>query len=116
MGPTVAAHLRHFLDDAHNKVVIKALQEQGVHWPTIKQASGPKPLAGQTWVLTGTLSTMTRDEAKLRLQSLGAKVTGSVSKKTDCVLAGEQAGSKLEKAQKLGVKVIDEDGFVSIYS
>lgn len=116
VGPTVAAHLRDFLDDANNQAVIIALRSQGVHWPAVAgTALGPKPLAGQTWVLTGTLQSMTRDEAKQRLQSLGAKVTGSVSKKTDAVLAGEQAGSKLEKAQKLGVQVLDEDAFVAAY-
>ena len=72
----------------------------------------PQPLAGQTWVLTGTLESMTRDDGKARLQALGAKVSGSVSKKTAGVVAGEAAGSKLEKAQNLGVEVIDEREFL----
>lgn len=72
--------------------------------------AGEKPLQGQTWVLTGTLSTMTRDEAREKLESLGAKVAGSVSKKTACVVAGEAAGSKLQKAEQLDVPVLDEAG------
>ena len=71
----------------------------------------PQPFAGQTWVLTGSLATMSRDQAKEKLQQLGAKVSGSVSKKTHCVVAGEAAGSKLADAEKLGVTVIDEAAF-----
>ena len=72
-----------------------------------------KPLKGQTWVLTGALSEMTRDEAKAELEQLGAKVAGSVSKKTHCVVAGEAAGSKYRKAVDLGVEILDEEGFVA---
>ncbi|MDN6320098.1 MAG: NAD-dependent DNA ligase LigA, partial [Marinobacter sp.] len=73
-----------------------------------------KPLQGQTWVLTGTLSGLTRDEAREKLETLGAKVAGSVSKKTACVVAGEAAGSKLVKAEQLGVQVLDETGLLDM--
>jgi DNA ligase (NAD+) len=90
------------------------LREFGMHWECERQAdsASASPLAGQTWVLTGTLETMTRDEAKERLLALGAKVSGSVSGKTHCVVAGPGAGSKLNKANELGVEVLDEQAFV----
>jgi DNA ligase (NAD+) len=109
VGPIVAKHILVFFQQPHNLEVIKRLQEVGVYWEeSMQKTATAQPLAGQTFVLTGTLSNMTREEAKARLQALGAKVSGSVSKKTDYVVAGEKAGSKLEKAQELGVKVIDE--------
>jgi len=77
-------------------------------------ARTPRPLAGKTFVITGTLPTLSRDEAKDKLEEAGAKVAGSVSKKTDCVVAGAEAGSKLDKAQALGVKVVDEAGMLAI--
>jgi len=91
--------------------VIQRLRELGVHWPIEKRAE-QAPLVGQTWVLTGTLQQMTRDEAKAKLQALGAKVAGSVSAKTTQVVAGPGAGSKLDKAAELGIPVMDEDAFV----
>jgi DNA ligase (NAD+) len=84
-----------------------------MHWGSEKKAVEGLPLAGQTWVLTGSLEQMTRDVAKDRLESLGAKVAGSVSAKTHCVVAGPGAGSKLAKANELGVKVLDEEAFVA---
>ncbi|WP_263080305.1 NAD-dependent DNA ligase LigA [Endozoicomonas sp. Mp262] len=113
VGPVVAAHLETFFRQAHNCEVIDNLREKGIHWTNKEPVNdqGEQPLDGQTWVLTGTLATMTRDAGKDILLSLGAKVAGSVSKKTSVVLAGEKAGSKLAKAEKLGVKVVSEDEF-----
>jgi DNA ligase (NAD+) len=90
---------------------VEQLRACGVTWEEGEPAArAPKPLAGKTIVLTGTLPTLSRDEAKDLLEAAGAKVAGSVSKKTDYVIAGAEAGSKLDKAQELGVKVLDEDG------
>jgi DNA ligase (NAD+) len=83
-----------------------------MHWQSARRAVAGLPLAGQTWVLTGTLESMSRDQGKERLERLGAKVAGSVSAKTSCVVAGPGAGSKLAKAGELGVKVIDEAAFL----
>ena len=90
--------------------MISELREQGVHWPVQARRSGPAegPLSGKTFVLTGTLETMSRDQAGDRITALGGKVSGSVSKKTTYVVAGAEAGSKLKKAQELGVEVLDE--------
>ncbi|MDR0779472.1 MAG: NAD-dependent DNA ligase LigA [Pseudomonadales bacterium] len=90
------------------------LREFGMHWESAKRSAHSLPLAGQTWVLTGTLETLTRDAAKAQLESLGAKVAGSVSKQTTSVVAGSDAGSKLANAQKLGVPVLDEAAFVAL--
>lgn len=109
VGPVVAASLRRFLAEPHNRTIITRLQAAGVHWPDAAgHADAPKPLAGMTLVLTGTLPTLKREEAKALVEAAGGKVAGSVSKKTDYVVAGEEAGSKLEKAQELGVPVVDE--------
>ncbi len=109
VGPVVAAHIVHFFAQPHNREVIAALRERGVHWPEgAPQRASEGPLAGRTVVLTGGLAAMTRDEAGARLEALGAKVSGSVSKKTSVVVAGEAAGSKLAKAQELGVEIWDE--------
>ncbi|SDN66954.1 NAD-dependent DNA ligase LigA [Vreelandella arcis] len=112
VGPIVAAHIDMFFNQPHNQETIQALLEAGITWQEREVIQGPTPLDGQTWVLTGTLETMTRDEGKARLQALGAKVAGSVSKKTTCLVAGEAAGSKLTKAEQLGVEVVDETGFI----
>nr|WP_131668331.1 NAD-dependent DNA ligase LigA [Psychrobacter pygoscelis] len=113
---TITAELIHdFFRAEHNIEVIEALQQAGVHWDKIEQiASADLPLDGQTWVITGTLSSMARDEAKAKLQGLGAKVSGSISSKTTALLAGEKAGSKLTKAEKLGVEVVDEAKFLAL--
>ena len=112
VGIVVATHLRHFLDEESNREVIRQLVEEvGIHWaaPVVVNAEEiDSPFAGKTIVLTGSLSQMSRDDAKAALLALGAKVAGSVSKKTDLVIAGEAAGSKLAKAQELGIAVIDE--------
>jgi DNA ligase (NAD+) len=107
IGPVVARHIVHFFQQSHNRKVIDKLLAAGIHWPTIRVARH-QPLDGHTYVLTGTLSSMTRDEAKQQLQALGAKVSGSVSKKSTAVIAGEKAGSKLAKADALGVQVLNE--------
>lgn len=112
VGPIVAGHIRSFFDQTHNQETIQALKDAGVQWQTEEITASEKPLKGQTWVLTGSLSDMTRDDAKAKLESLGAKVAGSVSGKTSCVVAGEAAGSKLTKAENLGVPVMDESAFV----
>jgi DNA ligase (NAD+) len=116
VGPVVAESVATFFAESHNRSVIQALLSAGVNPPTITVAVAPanSPFAGKTVVLTGTLTAMTRDEAKDKLEALGAKVSGSVSKKTDYVVAGEEAGSKLDKAQELGVKVLDEAGFLAL--
>jgi DNA ligase (NAD+) len=115
VGPIVAGHVRSFFDQPHNQETLAALKAAGVTWQEEAVVSADdQPLAGETWVLTGTLSAMTRDEAKARLESLGAKVAGSVSKKTACVVAGEAAGSKLTKAEQLGVPVLDEAGLLDL--
>src|SRR5690606_4084300 len=101
VGPVVAGHIAHFFGNDENRVVIRRLQDAGVQWTDEVVAERSDVLAGQTYVLTGTLEAMTRDEAKARLQALGAKVAGSVSKKTTCVVAGPGAGSKLDKAVEL---------------
>ncbi|MBM94916.1 MAG: DNA ligase (NAD(+)) LigA [Oceanospirillaceae bacterium] len=115
VGDIVARHVVNFFAEPHNQAVIQALMEAGVTWtefdPDEQQASldtSTQPLEGKVAVVTGTLTSMTRDEAKQSLQALGAKVTGSVSSKTDMLVAGEKAGSKLAKAQSLGIEVLDE--------
>ncbi|WP_304526273.1 NAD-dependent DNA ligase LigA [Halomonas sp. I5-271120] len=113
VGPIVAAHLHTFFRQPHNRETIEALIAQGLTWQEEAVSERPQPLTGETWVLTGTLENLTRDEGKARLQALGAKVAGSVSKKTACLVAGEAAGSKLTKATDLGVQVIDEAEFLS---
>lgn len=112
VGPIVAAHLHTFFRQPHNRETIDDLLACGLHWEEAAVEALPQPLAGQTWVLTGTLASMTRDQGKARLQALGAKVAGSVSKKTAGLVAGEAAGSKLEKAMQLGVPVLDEAAFL----
>ncbi len=115
VGPVVAAHVLAFFQQPHNIEVIEKLIQAGINWPVIEEvAETEQPLAGQVIVLTGSLSSMPRDEAKQRLQALGAKVTGSVSKKTDLVIAGADAGSKLTKAQQLGIEILDEARFIKM--
>lgn len=109
VGPVVAARIAHFFAEPHNREAIAALHAAGMHWQEgAPQQAVNGPLAGKTIVLTGTLSSMGRDEAGAKLEALGAKLAGSVSKKTALVIAGEAAGSKLIKAQELGVEIWDE--------
>ena len=117
VGPIVANSIRTFFDQPHNREVVEQLRACGVHWEEGEPASanaGAQLLAGKTVVLTGTLPTMGRDEAKDMLEAAGAKVSGSVSKKTSYVVAGAEAGSKLVKAQELGVPVLDEAGMLAL--
>jgi DNA ligase (NAD+) len=114
IGPIVARFIVDFMSLANNQTLIRQLREQGIQWPEIKaqinsDSTSGQPLLGKTYVISGSLYTLTRDEAKEKLQALGATVTGSVSKKTDCLVAGPGAGSKLTKAESLSVPVIDED-------
>jgi DNA ligase (NAD+) len=114
VGPVVAASVQSFFAQAHHREVIEQLRAQGVTWPEeLDKSSMHKPLDGQTFVITGTLARLSRDQARDLLESLGAKVASSVSKKTTALVAGESAGSKLEKAQSLGVHVMDEAAFES---
>jgi DNA ligase (NAD+) len=115
VGPVVAGNIADFFREEHNRQVIDTLRERGVHWPVIEPAPpSAQTLAGQTFVLTGTLESMSRDQARDRLQALGARVAGSVSRKTDHVVAGADAGSKLEKARELGIDIMDEAAFLNL--
>jgi DNA ligase (NAD+) len=117
VGSIVAQHLINFFAEEHNVQVIDGLIAAGIDWPIIEKIKiDTLPLSGQTFVLTGTLEQMDRNAAKATLQSLGAKVAGSVSAKTSCVVAGEKAGSKLAKAESLGVKVINEQEMLDLFS
>ncbi|MFC3030916.1 NAD-dependent DNA ligase LigA [Pseudoalteromonas fenneropenaei] len=117
VGIVVAKHIHAFFAEPHNQAVVNELLAQGIHWPVIAEKSAAEaPLAGLTYVLTGTLSQLNRDDAKARLQALGAKVAGSVSKNTDALIAGEKAGSKLTKAAELGVPVLDEAGLIALFA
>ncbi len=114
IGPVMATNVVNFFKDEKNQAIIAKIIEAGVNWEN--EANEPvkqQRLVGQTWVLTGTLQHMPRNEAKALLESLGAKVAGSVSKKTTCVVAGQDAGSKLANAQALGIKVLDEAEFLA---
>ena len=113
VGPVVADHLRRFFDDPASQAVVGALRKAGVHWPEAEAEAEDAPLKGQTWVVTGKLESMTRDEATAALQVLGARVAGSVSAKTHTLVAGPGAGSKLAKAEALSVPVIDEAAFLA---
>jgi DNA ligase (NAD+) len=111
VGPTVALSLRTFFDQPHNREVVEQLRACGVQWSEGAPAvQAPQPFAGKTLVLTGTLPTLSRDQAKELIEAAGGKVAGSVSKKTSFVVAGAEAGSKLDKALELGVAVLDEAG------
>lgn len=116
VGPVVAQSVRMFADEPRNQRLIERLEQAGVNMATSlpQPADQPGPLAGKTFVLTGTLSAMTREEATERLERLGARVSGSVSKKTSYVVAGAEAGTKLDKARQLGVETLDEAAFLAL--
>jgi DNA ligase (NAD+) len=117
VGPVVATSIRAFFDQPHNREVVEQLRAAGITWAETEGAAAsaePLPLAGKTFVLTGTLPTLTRDEAKALIEAAGGKVAGSVSKKTSYVVAGEEAGSKLDKARELGLAVLDEAGLQAL--
>jgi DNA ligase (NAD+) len=117
VGPVVAESIHAFFQQPHNREVVEQLRAAGVQWEEgegAQAAAGPQPLLGKTLVLTGTLPTLSRDEAKDLIEAAGGKVSGSVSKKTHYVVAGAEAGSKLDKANELGLTVLDEDGLLSL--
>jgi DNA ligase (NAD+) len=117
IGPVVAAHVAAFFASHEHRKVIEALREEGIIWLPVEPlptAGGPNSLVGQTFVITGTLESMTREKAEEALVALGAKVSKSVSKKTSHVVAGAEAGSKLQKAQELGVSVLGEKEFLEL--
>jgi DNA ligase (NAD+) len=114
VGPIVAHHISNFFSQKKHWQLIDELKKAGLQWPEGKVERGNQPLAGNTYVLTGTLESMSRDEAKDKLQALGAKVAGSVSKNTTAVFAGPGAGSKLAKAEQLGVEVLDEQALLDL--
>ena len=113
VGPIVASHVHAFFSEEHNREILFELEQAGLSWQPLEVPAGEQPLAGQTWVLTGTLS-MPRARARSLLESLGARVTGSVSARTSVVLAGEEAGSKRAKAEKLGIEIIDDEAFQAL--
>ena len=118
VGPVVAQSLHTFFQQPHNREVVEQLRACGITWPEgdgTADSLAPQPLAGMTVVLTGTLPTLSRDAAKDMLEAAGAKVAGSVSKKTSFVVAGTEAGSKLLKAQELGIEVLDEAALLARY-
>lgn len=122
VGPTVARSVRTFFDQPHNREVVEQLRSAGVQWPQMDPSTQPEdsaaswPLQGMTLVLTGTLPNWSREDAKARIEAAGGKVSGSVSKKTHYVVAGSEAGSKLDKARELGVPVLDEEGLKALLS
>jgi DNA ligase (NAD+) len=117
VGPIVAQSIRTFFEQPHNREVVEHLRACGIHWPAIEASSNaPKPFAAMTFVITGTLPTLGRDAAKDLIEAAGGKVSGSVSKKTSYVLAGSEAGSKLDKALEIGVAVIDETTLIRMLS
>ncbi len=114
IGPKVAEHISVFFNNKENLALIRSLQQRGISWPKVEIDSQARSLEGQTYVLTGALELMARNEAKEKLLALGAKVAGSVSKNTSCVVAGPGAGSKLTKAEELGVNIINEGEFIAL--
>jgi DNA ligase (NAD+) len=114
VGPVVAQHVHEFFRQSENLRVIDALRQHGVHWPPMEAAAGDRRLQGKTFVLTGSLEAMTRDEARAKIESAGGKVTGSVSAKTDYVVVGKDPGSKLARAERLGVEILDEGGLLGM--
>jgi DNA ligase (NAD+) len=116
VGPIVAQSIHTFFQQPHNREVVEQLRAAGVEWSESEGSAdqGPRPLLGLTLVLTGTLPTLSRDDARAVIEAAGGKVSGSVSKKTSYVVAGAEAGSKLDKAGELGVPVLDEAGLLAL--
>jgi DNA ligase (NAD+) len=114
VGPVVAANVAAYFADAENRAIVDRLLASGITWPEQSRPTSQGTLAGKTFVLTGTLSALPRDAAQEAIMARGGKVSGSVSKKTDYVVAGSDAGSKLKKAQDLGVRVLDEPAFLEL--
>jgi DNA ligase (NAD+) len=114
VGPVVAANVAAYFADAENRAIVDRLLASGITWPAVSGGSSQGAFAGKTFVLTGTLDALTRDAAQEAIIARGGKVSGSVSKKTHYLVAGAEAGSKLKKAQALGVTVLDEPAFLEI--
>jgi DNA ligase (NAD+) len=115
VGPVVAASIAQFFREPHNLEAVQQLRQLGVTWTEgAGEGAGERTLSGKTFVLTGSLPRMTREEAKELIESLGGRISGSVSKKTDYVVAGAEPGSKYDKARKLGIKVLDEDELLQL--
>ena len=116
VGPVVAANIIHFFEQPNNNAVIRDLIDQGIHWPDVAEPDrvNELPLSGQTFVITGTLDGLSRDQAALMLKQLGGKVSSSVSAKTTAVIAGEKPGSKVAKAESLGVDVLNQTQFEAL--
>jgi DNA ligase (NAD+) len=114
VGPRVSEAIREFFAEEKNRELVARFRSAGLRMTEEIKPKGPQPLTGQTFVLTGTLPTLTRDEAKAKIEAAGGKVSGSVSKKTNYVVAGEEAGSKLDKARELGVAVLDEAALIQM--
>jgi DNA ligase (NAD+) len=114
VGPVVADNIRHFFDQAKNRDIVKRLVAKGVNWPAIETAQHQQTLSGKTFVISGTLDGMSRDQAAGLLKARGARVSGSVSAKTTALISGESPGSKLAKAQELGVEIIDQAGLARL--
>jgi len=115
VGPIVAAHIQRFFAREQNRSLIQQLLDAGLHWDTQdNQVAADGVMTGQTWVVTGKLESMSRDEAGSLIRRYGGQTAGSVSKKTDVLLAGPGAGSKLSKAESLGVRIIDEASFLAL--
>lgn len=114
VGPVVARSIAHFFAQEHNREVVEQLRAAGVHWPALERQATDLALSGKVFVLTGTLESLTRSEAGARIEALGGKVTGNVSRNTDYVVAGERAGSKLTRAEELGITVLDETALLAL--
>jgi DNA ligase (NAD+) len=116
VGPVMAEHVYEFFRQPSNREVLEALKAHGVSWPAAKPRAGALPLKDKVFVLTGALESMSRDEARSRIEQLGGKVTSSVSKRTDYLVVGSEPGSKLKKAQEIGVEILDEAGLLALLS
>jgi len=114
VGPVVARNIRAYFDSAENRRLLKRLLASGIHWPAVARPVSVGRIAGKSFVLTGTLGAMTREAARDAVVQRGGKVSGSVSKKTDYLVAGADPGSKLVKARDLGVTVLDEAAFIDL--
>ena len=114
IGPVVAQSILSFFADPLNRQLINQLRASGIHWEEVEPEQSSDLLAGKTFVLTGTLPTLSRDDARAMIEAAGGKVAGSVSKKTSYVVAGEEAGSKLTRAEELGVAILDEEQFLKL--
>ncbi len=114
VGPIVASHIRGFFQQQHNRELIQKLIKLGVHWPKVIKTQAAAKLAGKTFVVTGTLKSLSREQAKAKIEALGGKVSGSVSAKTSYVVVGAEPGSKFTKAQQLGIAILTEDEFLDL--